>query len=158
MVRPFVDLKFPNKMLSKIESYFGTKRISHAQIFAKNLMSTRLALLFVLSISFGISESLAQTTVVVDDVTLRLAQSDQISLNMKLYPNPSQEKIMLEISGATETHQIMIFDLSGKLIQSIKPTQTGLVHKLNISTLPAGTYVLRLNTEKGSISRKFSKI
>ena len=60
----------------------------------------------------------------------------------RIYPNPTQD--MLIIDG-TNTDKALIFDLNGRLLQSV--ALYGEKATINVTTLPKGEYILLLNTQ-----------
>jgi len=74
-----------------------------------------------------------------------------------VYPNPSTGEITLELSSLTEPpHTLRIYSLDGKelLKQQLPNESTELKHTLNISKLPAGVYLMVLETTTGRITER----
>ncbi|MCZ4409157.1 T9SS type A sorting domain-containing protein [Cryomorphaceae bacterium 1068] len=82
---------------------------------------------------------------------------------MLVYPNPVQERAVLKYTlSTTETISIDLYDVSGKLVQSLvqseKRTKGPQKETLVIdSSIPAGTYILTLSNGVGSSSVRISK-
>ncbi len=75
------------------------------------------------------------------------------SLNgFKFYPNPVTEMLHFEWKNEPIT-ELKIIDMQGKIIINSLPEN----NQLNVSELPIGTYLLQIQTAKGSISKKFIK-
>lgn len=77
----------------------------------------------------------------------------------KLYPNPAQQNLMLELNQPVTDGWIYIYDVVGKLMQSIN-LEAYLGNKklnLDLSTLADGVYNLQLNTSKGMQTIRFVK-
>jgi len=73
---------------------------------------------------------------------------------LKFYPNPATSHINVEASGKVS---VSVYNLSGQLlIQQSGAAQNGGL-QLNVASLPAGTYVADVQTEKGSSKVKFAK-
>jgi len=67
------------------------------------------------------------------------------------YPNPVEDILHIE---TTETvRQIEIFNLQGILVMVVEGNATS----INVSSLPAGTYMIRLTTETGVSTQRFVK-
>src|SRR4029079_2284676 len=67
-----------------------------------------------------------------------------------IYPNPVQSKLYVRINAETnKSIQINISDVTGKQVFKEKITANGnlATHAINISRLPAGTYLLTIVTE-----------
>ncbi len=58
----------------------------------------------------------------------------------KVFPNPSKEVLHIDFEGRITS--IVIYDISGKLIKSIRNTNT---RKIDISDLENGTYIININ-------------
>lgn len=67
-----------------------------------------------------------------------------------MFPNPAKEEI--SISSKSLIEDVDIFDQSGKMILS-KDIRS-FKGKVNIKHLKQGTYVVRINTNKGSVNKK----
>jgi len=79
---------------------------------------------------------------------------------IQLFPNPSKEELSIIIPDGLPAKAISIYNISGEKIKAIQPDQNLNARKisLNISSLPAGTYFLRIENEKSFIVKKFTKI
>jgi hypothetical protein len=96
-------------------------------------------------------------TAVVDDVSITagttLATSD-ISLQDKVevYPNPVKDNLYIK-SDLKSDSKISVIDMSGKLLK----TFTGKSESYNLSDLPKGTYMILIDSDKGTIRKKIIK-
>lgn len=74
------------------------------------------------------------------------------AMQLELFPNPASETIGL--SGLTEEASLMVQDVRGRtqLEVKVQPGQT-----LNVSELPAGTYMVRVQTASQNTVLKFVK-
>ena len=70
------------------------------------------------------------------------------------YPNPVGEWLNIPTKGVRTT--IQVFDLNGRLILSETVSEKE-VHKLNVSLLSAGTYVLNVSNTNETVNYKFIK-
>ena len=70
------------------------------------------------------------------------------------YPNPVDEWLNVPTKGVRTT--IQVFDLNGSLILSETVSEKE-VHQLNVSSLNAGIYILRINNETEKFNYKFIK-
>jgi hypothetical protein len=94
------------------------------------------------------------------------AEEDTVGINtpafeaFKIFPNPTTSELRVEISDMRyEISDIEIFDLSGKkLVQvsSLKPQVSNLT-SINITHLPAGVYIIKIQTDKGVYKQQFIK-
>jgi hypothetical protein len=76
------------------------------------------------------------------------------ALLFSVYPNPAGEVVFVQMPAVNENGFVEIFDISGRLCltQQIVPGTTLL--SLNIETLPAGTYIMRVTTTSGNGSQR----
>ena len=61
---------------------------------------------------------------------------------IKVFPNPTQGKIMLEITGSNKNASVSVFDMSGKMVFSKK--QFGSSGQIDLSRQPNGVYVMKV--------------
>ncbi|MNY70227.1 hypothetical protein D3C86_2083180 [compost metagenome] len=74
---------------------------------------------------------------------------------MRLYPNPAQDQLKLELVGDNiYFRNISVFNVVGQKVINLK-TQKTVTEKVNLSQLPAGMYILKAETDKGMVMRKF---
>ncbi len=75
---------------------------------------------------------------------------------MQLFPNPASSSVNIDLNLEEATNvTITLADISGKVIkfQNIQGVAQHL-HTLDISSLPSGTYIVRLATDKGTSTKK----
>lgn len=94
--------------------------------------------------------SLMSSIHVVIDYTTGVIETNIPDIN--IYPNPSKDWI--GIDGLTETSNIQIFDITGKLILS-QQYQVG--DRINISDLTIGIYILKIRNSQGESCKKMIK-
>ncbi len=71
----------------------------------------------------------------------------------KLYPNPTKHLITIETKDGLGLSSLEIYSFDGKVIMAVpQPTTT-----LDVSSLAAGAYFIKVHTEKGSATTKFIK-
>lgn len=79
--------------------------------------------------------------------------------SMKLFPVPSTG--MLHIDGrwnVTQASTLQINDVTGKLMKQMNlPSLTSFSESIDISSLPAGNYILKLHGEKGIMTQLITK-
>jgi hypothetical protein len=72
-------------------------------------------------------------------------------INLNVYPNPAEDVAYLDLSAAnSDTHEVRIFDLTGKQLQNIILTGKR-VHTINTASLSTGMYLMSVGangTEK----------
>lgn len=89
--------------------------------------------------------------------TQRSSNADILAVNV--YPNPSNGnfQIALDLKGTSNVN-IQIFDVLGKQVfQTSETAVSSFVKDINISNLPAGVYVVKAQTNQGSLETKIIK-
>ena len=71
----------------------------------------------------------------------------------KIYPNPTTENVYVEMDWNKFTNaNLSAYDASGKLVNSIRLSESN--NMINMSGYPAGTYIVNINSDQGSVSKK----
>lgn len=83
---------------------------------------------------------------------LSLGIEENYAPKVKIYPNPSNGTLFIELTEAN-IFQIIIFDVLGKNVLQIQ----GNKREIDISGLQSGIYFLRVTTENGTLYRKIIK-
>lgn len=74
-----------------------------------------------------------------------------------IYPNPSQDKLTIQLATNETKYQLKIFNTSGQIVP-IHPREIAQTTTIDISNLSKGIYYLRFETATGTISQKLVKI
>lgn len=80
--------------------------------------------------------------------------SETMENNVEIYPNPATS--VLYIHADETITDLQIINLSGNAVASVHPGKTDNA-TVNVETLPAGTYFVRIHTKGQTIIRKFIK-
>lgn len=72
-------------------------------------------------------------------------------IHIKVFPNPSQNVIKLNYPADVKIQNIELIDMAGKTIKSFSNPPSS----IDVSDIPAGTYLLRLTTNAGPVVKKF---
>ncbi len=100
--------------------------------------------------------SFNQTGVYVDNVNFTIPTMGAEEFNSRsidIYPNPTTDIITIKPNNTFKINALRIYDLSGKQFEAhLNPNYT-----LNVDFLSSGTYVLVMDTDKGTKSAKFVK-
>lgn len=89
-------------------------------------------------------------------VTVATKEIEALQRRLKLYPNPARDQIVLSFEEWPEIpERVELLNIQGQMIRRIKPA--GIRIEINISSLPNGEYVLRMNTAAGMLSKAFVK-
>ncbi|MDR0363815.1 MAG: T9SS type A sorting domain-containing protein, partial [Bacteroidales bacterium] len=82
--------------------------------------------------------------------TESVAQND-LEAAINIYPNPVTDKLYLDTELNISTYQI--YDLYGRIIYSSKTN----IKELSTSGWASGVYFIRIETEKGTVDKRFIK-
>jgi hypothetical protein len=88
------------------------------------------------------------TTTVVSNLDVAGFEINQISL----YPNPVEDILNINLPAQVTLESTMMFDLTGKLV-----LESGNQSMIEMSNLSDGTYILRIMTDKGELTKKIIK-
>lgn len=105
--------------------------------------------ILILSGGFQTSEN---TLLKVDDVTLNysnVAVEDHQEHTFDVYPNPASEVLNVKSTDGSFTYRLL--DLTGRQIRTGAADGRAAI---NVSSLPAGVYMLQLNSESKTITQK----
>jgi hypothetical protein len=91
-----------------------------------------------------------KTVIVSQSAILAAGENSKIS-TIALYPNPTSD--FLNIKSDQKISKVEIYDMSGKIIKSVKLQD----YKIEVSTLIKGNYILKISTESGVVTSKFIK-
>jgi hypothetical protein len=70
-------------------------------------------------------------------------------ISVKIYPNPTQNYVQVDAENATRELEGKVYDLGGRLIM-----QQTLPGKIDMTSFPAGFYLLRVETDQGTFTEK----
>lgn len=73
-------------------------------------------------------------------------------LQVKLYPNPVENSLFLQVPQGTEITKSTIYNMLGQRVYESKAAT-----ELNVSTLSAGAHIIKLETNQGNTQLKFIK-
>lgn len=76
------------------------------------------------------------------------------NVEFRLYPNPANEQITIELSDASSNYQVEIFDILGKKVFASQIQKIG---NINVSALASGTYLVKLNSDNKTSVIRFVK-
>ena len=76
-----------------------------------------------------------------------------------VYPNPCIEKFQLSITGVNSKTEVVIYNEMGEVIeQTTLQPENGFIHTyFNLQNEPAGVYLLKAQTDRGSVEEKILK-
>ncbi len=103
---------------------------------------------------FNVTSGFATSCSYNNDGTLPIDEFDFLDATLKVYPNPLNKSEDLKIEFAFNTSaKVNVFDVTGKLIidDSIENAR---LKSINISNLVSGLYVMKINIDSSTITRK----
>lgn len=98
---------------------------------------------------FQSATSIANVTVI--DSTI-VVIDNELS-NLKIYPNPTNDLIFLEINNSIIVKNIKVYDLMGKLLVTYNKRP----QNISLNNYSNGLYFIKINSDKGSIIKKIVK-
>ena len=66
-----------------------------------------------------------------------------------LYPNPADSKVNLSNQRQIDLSEVMIYDLTGRIVHKIDLSAMGSEISIDISTLAYATYILVIRVDQG---------
>lgn len=102
---------------------------------------------------FGAANGVASGVVRVFDLNevLSLQDVNQIT-GLKLFPNPSNDRLSVQLEGNAEAVQVRIYNMLGQLALTSTEAQG-----IDISSLKSGSYIVSVRTDQGAISQMLIK-
>ena len=100
------------------------------------------------SVTFNMNINTEQKTVTIDLVTGIV----EVSNNINIYPNPVKD--ILIVSGLNSPTTARIYNTNGKLMQTVNLSVD--ISEINVSDFPTGVYVLKLQTNKEIVVKRFA--
>ncbi|MEM9928301.1 MAG: HYR domain-containing protein [Bacteroidota bacterium] len=72
-------------------------------------------------------------------------------LRTEAYPNPTQDRITIELEEAMAFGELEILSITGQLVKTTSASRLSTRHEVDLTGLPAGTYLIRGFTRKGEL-------
>lgn len=85
------------------------------------------------------------------------AEEQEITNYVSLYPNPAHDKLIVSFSKSLPNSKITVYSPEGKTLFSENLTNPESNFPINIREWEQGLYLLTIQTEKGTIVKKFTK-
>jgi hypothetical protein len=82
--------------------------------------------------------------------TFALSTDSFAMAGFKLYPNPADDIFAIELPNEFETVEVKLFDIVGKLVFTKQISQ--LDNKININSLLAGNYIVKVTSDEKTFS------
>jgi len=84
----------------------------------------------------------------------KMLGNEKIS-SINIYPIPANNYINIEVANGIKYGDVNIYNINGVLVKAANIQGNEL--EINISDLPAGSYIIRVEDEKGSVMKRFIK-
>ncbi len=86
-----------------------------------------------------------------------LGVGDDFYNHLKLFPNPTSGIINLQSNQLTETVELKVYNLQGKVLLEENKTPINGVISLDLSNMNTGVYFIKISTEEGTVVKKIVK-
>ncbi|GAB5538369.1 MAG: hypothetical protein Salg2KO_04720 [Salibacteraceae bacterium] len=85
-------------------------------------------------------------------VSILPAGVEEVNARYLIYPNPTDNAVIIELGDAYAGSRLNLFDLSGQRVANAKTV--GLKSTIDVSDLPAGIYILRIKKDATILTEK----
>ncbi len=75
---------------------------------------------------------------------------------VQIYPNPTASELTISIAEASQV-DIRVYNLLGRLMVNEQDKPITNMHKIDVSSLETGVYFVRINSENGTVTKRFIK-
>ncbi|MEX1192950.1 MAG: S8 family serine peptidase [Brumimicrobium sp.] len=93
----------------------------------------------------------------VNNESLSSVHEEELQPEITLYPNPTQQSLTISFNGVIDNPKAEIFNLEGRLVESIDENSNNQSLTIDISKLSKGVYLLSLRDKEKIITKKFIK-
>jgi len=93
----------------------------------------------------------------ITEQTTNVGIENWLSSSVTLYPNPAKEYVDIRIDGELNVTGMEVYDVYGKLINTVGVCDTPVQTRINVSNLANGMYFVRVTTEAGVVTKSFVK-
>jgi YVTN family beta-propeller protein len=90
----------------------------------------------------------------ISSFTVGIAQQSIVSANIAVYPNPNNGKFQV-LSPKSQIQSVEVYNMIGEEVFTTTNNKLQTTNEINISSFPAGMYVVEVKTEKGVEVKKF---
>jgi len=77
--------------------------------------------------------------------------------SVKLYPNPANNQVTLGNPSQVNLKEAVLYDLTGRVIRTINLTGMGAQKTIDVTNLANATYIVRISSENGAITKQLIK-
>ena len=89
--------------------------------------------------------------------TIYLSTPENSQIGIYIYPNPVSSLLNIEIPGIVNNVSTEVYDILGNLKLNKSSSSNSGIIQIDVSSLPRGTYLLKLNSGSSKISQRFIK-
>lgn len=90
-----------------------------------------------------------------EDTLLSIDETKNVSNSFSVYPNPATNVVNIKSSVNASIQTVSITDLNGRTVKT--NTVSGNEAQINISDLASGVYMMSINSDEGSVTKKIVK-
>ncbi len=76
--------------------------------------------------------------------------------NIKMYPNPASNNVIIEMDGKVKLNEVSIINVLGAVVQQQVNMAGSDKISIDISSIPVGNYMVRMNTDKGITNKQLT--
>lgn len=100
----------------------------------------------------------AATSIVLDKVVMTsvLGTNEFLTSKLSVYPNPSNDIVNISSNSNVLLSDLSITDLNGRTVKTVKLNGEASA-QISISDLSAGVYMMNINSDQGSVTKKIIK-
>ncbi len=84
------------------------------------------------------------------------AEDYQLTDQTKIYPNPAEHSVTLEVPWISEVGEVRVLDVSGRMVQQLRINQKSVA--INIASLDPGLYFVKVSAANGQAIKKLWKL
>jgi hypothetical protein len=83
--------------------------------------------------------------------------SNQLNASVEIYPNPARKVMNIGNSADTQLERVLIYDLNGRLIQSVDLSNMDREVSVNVANLASGVYLVQFEAQGVTAIRRLIK-
>lgn len=112
-------------------------------------MKTTIALFIFLLCSLGWSQKA--------DSVLDADLTHTKTIEIKIYPNPAKDRVYFQSKNELRNLEVRFYDILGKVIKEEKITSFSLTNGMDVSNLPRGVYLVKIDDGQDVYTQKMIK-
>lgn len=89
-------------------------------------------------------------------LTLALTSPDQTEPELLIFPNPTTGTVTIKLPANCGARSVEVFTADGRLVSRMKDFESG--YQTDLTAFPRGIYILRVTTERNTITKKILKL